>query len=862
MLQACVADNPFERDDDPGDPNATIRVSANVKPTTSTRAYIEEGEINDSTYFLIYNKKSNSSTYGHAKVDFGHEEGPSTGYAYYMNGDTPKELKWLEVYGSGSSDGTFYLSNMDPDTYTTSSSTSLLYWRLNNPITAAPLDKTWGSNDIILGMKKARASGGRIDFELDHVLSLLKVTVEVYGANDKFFVDLDEAVVTISNLCRTAKTLYISNPGNFSYSSSTPSSGSASYYDNPGPIILSSPDENTPYWEMNPANGGETPEDQAAGRKVYATHQFVVPPQTIPPSPTPSVTPDGYTGGRPRLSITLPRSAVMGGDVQGEITYSGLIPEVMFELDEDGAMKPTPFNIELKSGYQLNIKATINSPNTELVFAPVTVEPWQRTDVFTITTNQVGIYNETHFRNMLQAYEDGDIDELSRYGYPDGQGNYVFQLWNDVKLEDWEIRGKMKEGKAKDLINGFCFLLNAYSFTLGTKGEDKDTDRMLSGSDGQMELYNIVTDSQDEQFIGVTTSEDFLEMLGSLTNPTGFPDIKNLSHYGIFNNSDNTFRLIFTESFTVPLEEIFQEIETLKVWGYDVSWDYADGITINVEITGDNGSIIMECPGDIEGYDKLYHLMVTNLGIVSTWKMGIRSAEDLYFLIDIYNNYVMYNENLLSLFGEIRNGSGYKWGFYHTSSTHVEGSKVFRSMVPDAAAGKPTFSFYWLGTMYIDDDYTPITVSGNALTSGTTFTKYVQGTGAATSNTSLSTIVSSYNNNSYTSLWNYGYIKDGIWTFNLTYSSSSQTVPYSTLFGMMNVNYDEGRYDYNFNLGTTTFSVTDMPVERDSETTKTFTFRQNGIDGSGYPSSAEALKKIAEGTYWDYYDEWLIENGN
>lgn len=873
-LSSCIADEPFGAEE--VDPNATIKVGANVTATGVTRTYIDKGEISDSTYFLIYNKKGSSSSYAHALVDFGDIEGPTTGYVYYMNeDDTRKELKWLDVYGSGTSDGTFYLSNVNPERYTTASTSSLLYWKLKNPIEAAPLDKKWGMNDIILGRRVARASGGRIDFNLDHILSLLKINVEVYGASDSFFVDLDQAEVTISNLCKTVNAVYISSPGSYSYSTSLPTTATSGYYSNPGVLTLVSPADDTPNWEVNPSK--EAPENTGTGtygKKTYSTYQFVLPPQSIPPSPTPSVSSDGYTGTRPRLSITIPRSAVMGGTTDGDLTYSGYIPEVMFELDEDGAMLPTPFNIALRSGYQLNIRATINSPETELTFAPVTIEPWQSKGPFTLTTKQAGIYNETQFRNMLQAYNDGEYSELLRYGYEDTDGNFVFQLWNSISLEDHEIRNMMTSEAGKALLKDFCFLFNGYAFTIGKKGEIKDTDPVLAGGEGQAELYNIVSGNQTE-FNGVKTTEHLQKVFRHLTSDPN-PNVKELSRYVVINNSDNTIEVFLENVIDIPIDDVFQKLSA-TTWGYTVNFINKEG-----EFSEDDGAHInalFSAEDDVRlplvvrnGYDILKKIVFFD---TSMYRMTINSSEELYLFADVVNIYYKYYHDLITLFATFKEGTGStsynKWNFDIGSGAQVFiGSKIFLKFVNDDNPDRPDtylngMSMVNNGTLdVVLDDYTPFTMSyrGNTDQQARLLRPALDGTGTAQH---LSLIVNAYkstSDNKYQTLWSYGKFENGKWLFDMYTVAGNTWTPtatYEEAFGSMIVDYAAGNYDYEFSCGARGVTVTGVPVPGSTGTT-TISFSMNG-NNTQYPNDMKALKAMCNGTYWEYRDEILAKQG-
>lgn len=862
LLSGCMADDPFSQGE--GDPNASIMIGANVNPAISTRAYIEEGEINDSTYFLIYNKSNSSSTYGHAKVEFGNVEGPTTGYAFYKDGETDKELKWLNVYGQGKNDATFYLSNIEPTRYTTSSSTSLLYWRLNNPIQAAPLDKKWGSNDIILGSRKANSTEKRVDFDLNHILSLLKVNVEVYGASDSFFVDLDQAEVTISNVCRTLNAVYISSPESYAYNASVPSSGTSSgYYNNPGVLTLAAPGDDTPDWEINPSKGSTGDGSGNVTKRTYSTYQFVMPPQTIPPSPIPAVTENGYTGTRPRLSIKIPKSAAMGGDVQGDVTYSGYIPEVMFELDENGAMKPTPYNIALRSGYQLNITATINSPETELVFAPVTIEPWVSKGTFSISTKQAGIYNEVNFRNMIEAYNEGDLDELLRYGYIDGEGNFVFQLWAGITLEDFEIREKMTSAKGKELFNDFCFLFNGYSFTIGKKGETKPSDPILSGSEGQAELFNIVTGStgtSKKEFRGLRTTEDLKTVTDAIRNAED-PDVITFSRYGTINNSDNTIDFEVANVIDIPIADVFQ-LCTNTQWGYSISFTNRDNCYVNaVFSSADNVSLPLVTRNDYDVFSKIVF-------IKSSTPSDISSPEEFYLLVESANIYYRYFNPIITLFAKwVETGTGFSqgqsWNYNMApGASGIDIARVSLCFLDDGDTGKArtylSAASFPVEGFLMDNEKVPFSIaratSNNSYQNSGSLRPFFYGNTAIPA---LTSIVTAYNANTYRTLWGYFKFLDDKWRFDYSIqfnNSSAPSATYDQVFGTMTRDDASGRYDYEFKAGSRGILITSVPdPETGIKNNVTFYNEQND---DRYPNDMKALKAMFDGTYWAYYEQW------
>lgn len=844
-------------------PEDVITVSANVRPKTDTRGeYIEEGLIDKGTYYMVYNTKQGSSYYGHAFVDFGNPEGPTTGYAYFMDGDDMKELKWLRVNGEGSSKKTFYLTNLSTDRFSTYSPTSLMHYRFNNndypfgggvnPFVAAPLDRVGGINDILVAQtQNVSAADGKINFELEHILSLLKVNIEVYPASDGFLLDLSEAEVSITNVCKTVSAIQLDYRKNFHYGTSTTtnSNENGGVYCDPGTLTLVEPDNAKIHWDPE-SSGPEAGHLDGSGKYVYSTYQFVMPPQSIPPSPMPALS-DDFTGTRPKLVVKVPKSALTSGsgDLEGYTTFSGFIPDVMFGVDEFGNLTPQPETIAFRSGCQLNITATINSPETDLTFAPVTVEPWASKGSFSIMTKQAGIYNLKQFRNAVEAYNSGDMKELLRYGYEDGNGTFVFQIWANFGIDPDEFRGTMKPSVGNNVPESFCFLLNGYSLPY----EDalgNETGVVLSGMQGALDLYNLFT-GENEKFIGIKDTRTLQAIMRMFTEKED-PPMKELTRYVTISNLDNTMVLDFTGTFDIPFSDVV--LKTGKtMWDYTIDMDY-HGNKVYVTV-GENAEAKIECPGETENYNRLYTLMVKG-DKVSTYEVGIRTPEDFYFLVDLYNNYVPYDNNLLKVFGVYNTSNS--WDLYENANMTLDGEKIIRQMIPDAAAGKPNFRISWAGSFTILHPKVPFTINtGNAYNSGTAITRVLQGTGAATSTTGMATVISNYNNKNYNNLWTYGYFYDDKWTFNMTYSSSTQTVPYTTIFGKMVPDESDGKYDFTFNLGSASMSVTAMPnTGPDDTTTSSHTFRQTQTASYSYPNTADDLKKLALGTYWEWYEEW------
>lgn len=838
-------------------PDDTISIGASVLASENTRgSYIESGPVVEGTYLLHYRPTSYTSTtyYKNAFVDFGASEGPQIGFAYFMNGDQRKDLKWRHTYNEGSSSLTFMLSNLDPATYSESNSSSYKHLRFNqapggvsnNPYVASPLDEVDGKNDLLIGSASAKSADGRINFTLSHILSLLKINIEVYAAeSDNWSVNLDNARMFISNLCTTtgAVEMYSSYRSTFYYSTTAATSYSTyggTYRDVKNVDMRESSGE-ARNWDKVEKNIQVDGYEEEYHKAVYESKKFVFPPQSIPPTNTSGTIPSISGYGRPVLTVRVPKYDAVGIESEpgDSIDFIGNIPTIMFNADEDGnIIESSPQNIALRSGYQLTITATINSPETVLTFAPVKIERWVSKSTFSIKTKQGGIYSTTDFYDMIDAYNAGDIDRMERYGYRDSEGNFVFQFWASIKLNKDQISGMMvPNGTTKP---EFSFLLNGYTATIQESGKEDDE---LAEIPGQFQLYNIVT-GKNTQFNGIQTVSDMRAVINEFNSSN--PRITEILKYGSVNNSDNTVIFNINGSFDIALEEIFQKVDPSKLWGYDIFWNITNGNHVKVKIPDAPELDINLDAGDNHGL--LTRLMVTKA-------YGIYNSDDFYLLLDGYNKYYRYFPEFLSLFG-IQNTPN-NWTFYYKAAMNVDGNKAYVSMVPDPDNYKPNYSVSGSYNITFVHPKVQCVISG-----GSTYNA-LSGKGYSSAQTGLSTIKNNYTNNTYSTLWNYGYydMSADKWVFSLRYSTSSTTYqysPYSTIFNGMVPDYENGKYDYEFQL-VYPARVTSVPSSiTDVGTTPgtTMYFFQDGNDSYNYPNTAEDLKRIANGTYWEYYKEW------
>lgn len=881
---SCVREN-WSGGDDPGDPDERVMVSATVMPGGNTRAscYIEDGKVEKGTYYILYNRKNgNGSTYyrSDAYVEFGYDgttEAPGTGYAYFYpnGGTTRKDFKWRDVHEEGQKPKKFYLSNLSPDAYDYYNASNSSYWyhfkpKSPNPYVTSPLDTENGTNDLLIGSTTASA-GQKIEFKLNHVLSLLKINIEVYSSTDdqSHYINLENAKVSISNLATEVADISFEYPSTYVYTSSYKLSNSNynGHYTNvrndDDPILLVNPagvanDETVEkpiLWDK------EMHGTQIDNKRVYSTQRFVMPPQPIPPTSSTA---------RPRLVVEVPNRDVTGDEnAEGTTIYSGYIPTIMFDVDDDGNIiaDSSPENIALRSGYQLTITASINSPNLELVFTPVRIERWVNEGEYTFRLKQAGIYDDLDFDNLIKTYNDlakadnPNWELLERFGYTDN-GHLIVQLWSNISLDFDKISGMM----AVDGLDGvpeFSFALNGYTVTLTKQEPDADKPRELGelyGREGQAKLYRIVTDKNfeygenDESFAGINSTGKLKSLIEILTADTA-PDVSEIMKYGAISNMDNTLVFDIADSFEVDLEDIFQKLpETIS--GYTLSFTLKSGKEVTVNVPDRN-------TGGTAGQIKCESGAIVDKVIIDLSNKGFRSAEELYLLIDCYNNLYTAYPDLLKMFGA--KNSADKWTFYVRNAMTVDGNKVFVSMEPDPANGRPDYTVSNSNNIITyEHDKIPFSSSSNT-------DKILSGTGSFTGSTTRLTgsVKTAYNNNTdrnkgYADLWAYARWDNANsrWIFPMNHTGSQQYATYTNLFGAFIVDEANGKYEYEFIIGgyKNSFQVQSMPNSGPDDTSKsTHTFFQDG-DASDYPNSAEDLKRVANGTYWEYYEEWKKQN--
>ena len=850
MFGACNEEELTIKDNNADDEDA-IRVKAGIFATeNATRTYYGSDEVetvSDGIFYMTYprneaNKSYTSCQYDMATVTFGHPEDPTTGYVSYEKNGKVKDLKWLSVSAEGRSQVYLFLHNINPEWFTyvypTSNTYSNQKYSFNNnaPYLASPLDKENGTNDLISSGYSSLTSTGyvygsasnNIIFPLFHRMALFKLNIEVYDAGDGHIVDLRNARVTLTNLYTKLASFNLYYPYNFSKDNS---SNYGQYTTREDIVLVGDVDDNTHYgWETIKENPEYTnSQGEKVRQDIYSVQDFVIPPQTI------------VSGYKPQVIVKVPKEDVTGSDSDkgSFIEYKGTIPDYMYAADASGNItSQNPIATSFTSGYALHVTATINSPETEMSFAPVTVEQWVSKGGFIIRTNQSGIYDESDFMALMDAYNTDNTYAMEQYGFKSGD-TYVFQFWNSITLDYDKISKKIVYNSNFP----FVFLLNDYTVTI-QNGDNEPED--LTGNKGQNRLYEIVTGDKSEFYTGIQNDADMAEFLSLMhrTEENSSPNTAALMKYGHFNGYDGTWFFELKNNVSASITDLFQAIDPTFLGG-EFNFDY-NGHTITVT-AGNEDILVCEADQEYSYFDRL--------ALVTTTTYGIYSSDDFYLLTDCYNKFYPYREDVLKLFGT--QSSNGKWTLYFRSAMTLEGSRAFLSMRPDPDNNRPTYSFSSSGSSSITftDDKTPFTAS-----SSTYYYPAISGTGAATNNTLLnsSTLPTYYNNKDYQYLWFYGRYENGKWIFPLTYSEKGQYGIYSNLFGKMIPDETAGKYDYEFYLGETIYNLRNFPQSQGgsagSSTTYYRYFTQDGSPEYNYPNSAADLTRVGKGTYWEIDD--------
>ena len=390
-----------------------IIINANLSAYATSRSYVESGPVTDGFYAMIYRDSHGNNAY--SKIDFETTKN-GTGYAYTPEGE---ELKWSNVTTNPP-----YRFTLDNIPQSISTSTQSVTFGNDNPYVASVLNKD-GSNDLLWGVTASSPGIPVINFNLNHIMSLL--CVEITVNNDwTGNLNLSNATVEITNI-REKLMSFNRNTGVAITAGNGNNTGSTLSLVNP---------------ETEPALtwGNETPKDQDV--TIYLTQEFVIPPQSL-----------AKGNGRPQLVITIPQEG------KEDIVYSGYLPTAM--TVGGNTDNPEYFaELEFLSGKFLTIHTSLDSPDRVLKFLPATYVDWVYKGRFPITGFMAGVYDADNFFALLDAIKSKDPGQMKYFGSQREDGQWVFNIWSNLILDNVDT-------PLKDVDLNFTFELYGHILTIG-----------------------------------------------------------------------------------------------------------------------------------------------------------------------------------------------------------------------------------------------------------------------------------------------------------------------------------------------------------------------------------------------------------
>ena len=494
VVGSSCMDRDFDMDQNlPSQLAGGIKVGANINQVQGTRAYFDTGNVSSGpvragkftlAYPYTYNWINDAEGYGkkyyfyyhYGEVNFGFAGQEETGFVNIGTATAPKELIWspsnssanegIIYYPNVNTLSPLYLDNFPYLTTTDAEKRDTIYSITKEkfpdmPFVPGVFDEENGTNDLLWGTAKAKSGQDMINFELDHRMTRLQITVDVDNSDQSgYLTSLRNAKVYITNLLLQPKT-YLRKYGELRFEEKTSNSTIAStidpsLYDEPFTLVERPGEAIEP---ENPEDAWKsltwlvTPEGDSPTHTVetYQTKDFVFVPQTLRQG----------AETRPRLYIKVPiedvNSGINEGYNQDYIIFSGSLPYTMNLDNGDGT--ESMMTLDFLKGYVINLRTKLTPGNPELLFAPVTVEPWVWKGSFKPESRQAGIFNADDFYNLILTYNQNNSFWLGKYGFisnaNQATGTWTFQFNSgEQKLEIDKIMGSMHPGSNIDGPNG------------------------------------------------------------------------------------------------------------------------------------------------------------------------------------------------------------------------------------------------------------------------------------------------------------------------------------------------------------------------------------------------------------------------
>ena len=417
-----------------------FRIKATVCNRITTRG-IPDGKITQgNTYRFSYPQKT--GIYATVPCTFTDGTGLATA-------DDGHFLTWADITDYQSK-YTFYLDNIPSSGQAATG--GVIFTEKESTITyAAGIDNEEATNDILWGSHTldSRESVG-LDFKLYHRMARLSVCV--FSDNEQ---ELKNATVALDQV--------VLHPQSFNRLTGEVSiDKDAPQY---APIMLR---DNTEEWTGTATQEPADPDkpDETITRYKYETPAFILPPQSLR---------EGED--RPRIRITIPESA--GEQYAG--TYSAVLPTAMRVTTDDGITSMQTLRFTTGQHLTLNVTLLHDNEKPPLEFRPAVVEPWKYIDRFVASADEEGIYKLADLQKLITLYnklKSGNKEkdwkrEVDRYGKPEQNGTWTFNLFNNLTFTIEESTELFQDSE-------FTFNMFGHSVTIGDETfEDKNKEELI-----------------------------------------------------------------------------------------------------------------------------------------------------------------------------------------------------------------------------------------------------------------------------------------------------------------------------------------------------------------------------------------------
>lgn len=662
--------------------------------------------------------------YRYGDVSFGQPGAETTGYIN-ISPNGIKELVWGTTT-SGQGNGVYQFSTSTPAIFTmdnvpiTADARAFMDTTSNfrnverdsvinmsqmkdpNRFNAGVLDSISGYNDLLWGMTTAERKQNPVKFDLKHRMCQFNLTVEVDngGASEgKFNIDLQNAIVYISNLqlkpqqySRPQGKLILSGPsGIYPYSEIFTAEyndfvlvGDKNKLTSGGSTTTPDPDdvgdyENVPFhWNHVVRGEGDNrkviyygdPEFNVpyhSGKELFYSENFVIPDQSL------------VEGEKwPKIYIMVPRKDVNNGTdtdlpAGDYIEFSGSMPHgiYFYTYDEDGKeINKQPDLFRFWEGTKINLKVKINPDGWELEFVPVLVEQWVDKGSFGPEAKQAGIHKAQDLYNLISYWNSVGSEEipneinLSRYGFKNGSGQWVFQMQvANLEFELAKIQGMMKP-KMKDGENILPFKFDFRGRQEYLLIPGRENPMLLDRADAEQPFYNIVTGNTNT---GISSAEEFNQLILAFQAYNW-----QLGTFGHYNESTKKWEFNINQNLT------FSNVTDLE--GMMIPQGSNHGFTLNL------GSHTVTAGGQTYTQANVSELVK----LLTDRAAGIYYDTDFYALIQAYANK---DAAALALYGT---KTGSSWNFVIRRGNINLNRELIQGLMPVESTNPGDYSFNFL----------------------------------------------------------------------------------------------------------------------------------------------------------------------